>query len=297
MQPSLVIQLPLENRTHHGPLYIGGRRRDASATAVKIIDPCRLVYVSLIGKRLYLTRLDWQKRTYEVVTIVDERLTTDLIDFDGRDLIVTSNCEDRSVSFYRLEGDEIRFERDVPIRDPGAGYCHGAKFVPDRRDLVCATCNSEACGVYFLSTATGQVVYGFAPGWGPKDVAFVDARRMIVICAERSATREARAGYRGKIVLLEVDIDQRRHRVLDEALVEGHVDSCTYDAGRLYVNNQTRDVIHQYRVEGDALQLELDIGGYDFPHGVDVAATSEGALLAVSNYGNNTVDVRRIEGL
>lgn len=291
----IVIQLPFENRTWHGPLYIGDRRREAGATAVKVIDANRLALASLIGKRLYLARLDWQKSLYEITKAVDERVSSDLIDFDGRDLIVTSNCEDHSVSLYRLEGNEIKLERDLPIRDPGAGYCHGAKFVPGRHDVVCAACNSEARGVYFLSVNTGQVVYGFVPGWGPKDVAFIDVRRMIVLCAEQSATKEPRANYRGKIFLLEIDIGLRRHRVLDEVLVEGHFDSCVYGAGKLYVNNQTRDVVHRYRIEEDTLKFEGDIGGYDFPHGVDVAVTSEGTFLAVSNYGNNTIDVRRID--
>ncbi len=291
----IVIALSMENRTQHGAHFVGTRPRFAGATSVKFVDRHRLLYASLLGRRLYLARFDWPSRSHEVVAIVDEKLSTDLIDFDGRDRIATSNCEDPSVSLYRLVGDEIVHARDVPIRDPGAGYCHGAGFVPGRPDLLCATCNTGECRVYFLSAETGEVVYAFQREWKPKDVGFIDASRVVVLYVEGDVTRRPSDPYRSKVALLHVDVDRRQHRVLSEVVVEGHLDNFAHCAGRLYVSDQAHDLIVQFHIDGDELILDREIPGYDMPHGVDALAIDEGTLLAVTNYGSNTVDVRLME--
>jgi hypothetical protein len=291
---TIVIPLADENRTQHGALYVGPRRRLAGATGVKFVDQHRLLYASLVGKRLYLAHLDWEHGTYAVVAAVDEPFTTDLLDFDGNDLIVTSNCEARSVSFYRLVETEIRHTRDLPIRDPGAGHCHGARFVPGRPDLVCATCNSNGHLVYFLAAATGQVVYSFRHAANPKDVAFVDASRAVVLYTEGQITPEKTSPYRSKAVLMRVDIDRRKHHVLSEVVVDGHVDSCFYVGGKLYINDQSRDVIHRYTLVGDVLVPERKFSGYTLPHGVDALPTDDGTLLAVASYGSNDVNIQRV---
>jgi hypothetical protein len=93
---------------------------------------------------------------------------------------------------------------------------------------------------------------------------------------------------------MRVDIDRRKRRVLSEVVVDGHVDSCAYVGGKLYINDQSRDVIHRYALVGDVLVPERKFSGYALPHGVAALPTDDGTLLAVASYGSNDVNIQRV---
>jgi aryl-alcohol dehydrogenase-like predicted oxidoreductase len=301
MTVGMVIRMEDINNSEHGPLFVGSRQRLASATAVRVLDEQRLVCTNLVGKRMYLVDYNLDSGAYAVKTVVPttyegREVETDLIDFDGRDAIVTSNCDERSMSLYRLEGDAIHHVKDLPIRDENAGFCHGVKFVPGRSDVVCAACIGNGRYVFFVSTGTGEVLYKFNNGdWIPRDACFVSHDRVVVAYSrgypggapDDPNEREARAS------LFSIDLDDRSHELLSEAELPGcQAESCIHHDGKVYVTDQLCDAVIVCEVHGDRIEPTLEIPGYDFPHGVDFLP--ERNLLAVTNYGSNTIVLRQL---
>src|SRR4051812_38789986 len=102
----MVIELENLNNSEYGEFYIGSRKRLASCTGVAFVDESRLIATSLVGKRMYLIRFDLASGDCEVEQAVSTRyggedVVTDLVAYDGRGSIATSNCELDSMTLYR----------------------------------------------------------------------------------------------------------------------------------------------------------------------------------------------------
>jgi hypothetical protein len=293
----VTLEIPLEtvNRTGIGPLYIAHRERLATATAVKFVNRDTLAIGSLVGQSLSLARVDWERGSYEIVAEIEARHPVDLMDFDGRDRLVTSNCKDPSVSLYRVRGSSIDHIADVPIPE---GYCHGARFVPGA-DVVCAAFVTGRVNVCFVSVSSGKVIYAIPndEGWRAMDVCFLSVTRMIVAYTHRKPSPDPVPVCASKVCLVEIKRSRQRHRVLFETTITGHVDSVAAVGDRVYVSDQLNDRVLLYRRIGDTLRLKRTLTGYDFPHGIDVMPAPEGDLLAVSNYGSNSVRIDTVEPL
>ena len=290
----MVIRLEDINNGNKGHLFIGTRSRLASATSVKLLDPERLVVCSLAGQRMYLMRYDFPRGTYHIQSCIatqyhGEDVCTDLMDFDGRELIVTSNSDHDSASLYRVANDQLLWLKDIPIRDSSSAFCHGARFVPGAPETVCVTCVRGDRNVYFISTETTEIVYQFGHGqWRPHDACFLDSRHMIVLFEKGKPTKGTKRPYQAKAALVSFDLVNRTHEFVGQAVFpEAHMDCCRADGGTLYINNQNRDTVVVCRLEGDKIVFEREIPGYNFPHGLDVLPGAN--LLAVTNYGDNTI--------
>jgi hypothetical protein len=112
-----------------------------------------------------------------------------------------------------------------------------------------------------------------------------------------------RPPFSTKLVLYEIDLaNPTKHvQVAELTIPDSHPDAVVYRDGFAFINDQYNDAVHVISVklndlpegegegEGPAAQMSLyqSIGGYHLPHGVDVAY----GLLAVSNYGDNTVKI------
>lgn len=290
----MIIKLEDINNTGHGPLYIGQRSRLAGCTSVKLINHEYLLACSFVGKRMYLVHYDMDGNRHRVTSCINTQyrnqdVSTDLVDFDGHNLILTSNAEQSSLTMYRLNGDQLEFVKDVPIADPRANFCHGVKFVPPDGKVVCATCTLDGRCTYFISAESNAILYQFSDGeWKPKDICFISPRRMLVVYAKGSATREASHSEQSKISYLSLDLENKTHAVLDEIVLEkAHLDCCQRLGDKVYVSDQLGNRVIVCRVTGEKLVLEPEITGFDFPHGVDVLPGTN--LMAVTNYGNNTI--------
>ena len=67
---------------------------------------------------------------------------------------------------------------------------------------------------------------------------------------------------------------------------DAHIDSIIYYENRLYFTDQYNNKV--IVCDPESLDILEEIGGYDFPHGIDVNF----GILAVTNYGSNTVELR-----
>ncbi|MCK7593779.1 glycosyltransferase family 4 protein [Pseudomarimonas salicorniae] len=296
----LKLVLPHSNNSQFpDPFFVGGRPRFARCSSVKFVGEDLLVATSLIGQRMYLARFDiatGRTRIEGCIVTRDSQgaVSTDLMDFDGVDRLVTSNCEHRSISLYRVTDRGIEFEKSIRLEDAQAGYCHGVKFVPGRTDLVAVACSTGGHCVFLLSIETGQTVFRHTEGeWKPKDVCFAAPGRMLVASmAEHIDTRPGCVN-RSRLSLLAFEPGSDAGQVLDSVEVEDcQMDGCLHLAGRVLVANQARDQILIFELEGERLKAAGELGGFEFPHAVDVDAS--GRLLAVASYGDNSVTLLRL---
>ena len=84
-------------------MFVGPRSRQASATSVVLLDARRLLACSLAGQRMYLIEFNAARGTHKVLSSVTTQfagrpMMTDLMDYDGREFIVTSDCGKCAVS-------------------------------------------------------------------------------------------------------------------------------------------------------------------------------------------------------
>jgi hypothetical protein len=301
MTSSVVIKLEDINNSEHGELYVGTRKRLASCTGVRFLDRRRLLATSLVGKRMYLIGYDLDAGTHQVEACIPTQyagqdVTTDLLDFDGYESIVTSNCDLDSVSLYRLAGERISHVQDLPLKDDEAEFCHGVKFVPGDNNTVCATCIKGDRGVYFVSTVTGDVLYKFSDGeWIPRDACFLTGDRIVVVYSRGhpGSTPDAPELRESKASLVALDLAAGSHELLSDAIFpDCQAESCVHHAGTIYFSNQLRDTVAMCEVDGDTISPTNEISGFDFPHGVDLLP--ELNLLAVTNYGDNSIVLTRV---
>jgi len=297
----VLIELEHVNTSGYDALFLGTRQRLACCTAVQFIDEERMLVLSCVGQRMYLVRFDLDAGTHRieqelVTTYLGRPACSDLFAFDGRETVATSNCEDRSVSLYRLVDGRVRHARDLPIEDEAVGFCHGVGFVPPDGRVLCATSLGGGLKVYFLSPGTGELLYSFAEeGWRPKDVAFPRADRMLVASANVAATfEEGDPGAIGsKVSLVALDLDTRSHEVLDELDLPGAATDCVAaDGGTVALTDQLNDKVLLCSLEDDTLALEGELPGFSFPHGVDLLPGK--GVIAVTSYGDNTVTLSRL---
>jgi hypothetical protein len=296
MSRAMVIKMEDINNSDMPVQFIGQRSRLSSCSSVKFVDKGRLVACNLAGQRMYLIRYDLESGRHEVEHCIPtqfggEAVRTDLLDGDNKGRFATSNCEQGSISIYRLNGKRLNFEKDLPIPEKNAGFCHGVSFVPPDGDIICATTLKGNTSVYFLRVGSGEVIFKFREnGWRPKDVCFLDSSRMVVIYSYATPSYIEAAPYDSKVSLIALDLRAKRHKVISEFMISGHVDCCRHLGESVYITNGSRDCVMIFRLEGGTLTLDGELPGYYFPHGIDLMP----GLLAVTNYGSNTIVLTRI---
>jgi len=293
---AMVIKMEDINNSGRARLFIGQRSRLASCTSIKLIDRERLVACNLVGQRMYLIRYDLDSGRHEIEDCIstrfgDKEVCTDLMDGDDRNRFATSNCEHSSVSIYRLENNRLEFDKNLPLPAKKPGFSHGVRFVPPDGEIICTTTTTNEMAVYFLRLVSGEIVYKFRDGeWRPKDVCFLNDSRMAVIYAHGTPSPREAAPYDSKVSLIALDLGAGRHEVISELVIDGHVDCCRHLDENLYITNGSRDCVTILRLEDNSFTLDHEISGYNFPHGLDVLS----GVLAVTNYGSNTIVLTRI---
>ena len=285
---ALEIQLENLQQPDWHALYVGARPRYATATSVRLLDAHTLICCSLLARKIYLIRFDLASKSFSVLdsadTVYDGSTTqTDLCDIDGLGRVVTSNCEDGNMSLYRIEGDKIRHERDLATGLTG-NFCHGARFCgPDK---VVATALREPCrGAHFYEVSTlRKLLYVRTPRLA-KDLCFLpDGRAVLATTDSAPSSAASSGGAASELLVARVDLKRGTYDVTGRQTYDvGQIDSVVYYGAHLYVSDS-----HGGRVlvvDPSTLRVVEEVGGYDFPHGVDVNY----GVLAVACYGTNTI--------
>lgn len=296
------VYLPsINNSQFPAPFFVGGRSRYAYCTSVCFVGEDSFVCTSLIGQRMYLVRFDlvmgWHCIEQCLVTrSARGAVCTDLMDFDGEGQLVTSNCEDMSISLYAVEASGVRYLRSIGIEDADAGYCHGVKFVPGRSDLMAVACNTGGHCVYILSLSSGQVLWKYADGdWKPKDICFVGPNRMVISAMARHIDAQPGCQNASQLSLVQFDIESGSHQLVARHPIDpGHVDGCHFRDGIVYVANQSEDLVLRFALREDGLSELPPLAGFPFPHAIH--SRPDGTLIAVASYGDNSVTLLGAQG-
>ncbi len=287
---TLRIQLPDVRGPDWRALYVGGRPRYATATSVRILDANTIVCCSLLARKIYLVRFDLAAETFRVVSSADTvyggcSTETDLCDADGQGRVVTSNCEGGNMSLYRRFGDEILHDRDLSTGLPG-NFCHGARFLGT--GVVAATVLRDPRGVHFYDLGSMRKLLCVLTDRLPKDVCFLPGDRAAIATTDGAPATERTSDRRSsEIVVVAFDLGRGHHRILVRQTYDaGQIDSIACSGDRLLAVDSPGGRI--LVVDAATLRQVDQIGGFDFPHGVDV----NHGLVAVACYGTNAVHVR-----
>ena len=289
--------IPLPDLTGRGlrPVYLERRGRYATVTSVKFLDAETLVCASFLEKKLYLVRFDAKRKTSQ---ILDEIATThrgvpvetDLADADpaGENVIV-SNFHHGSFTQFRRDGDRLVHVRDLAF-GLTASKVHGVKYLTP--DVFAGTLGSRPTGVRFFDLIRTKPMLQVDLPLKSQDVSFLSDREMIVLAVHGAPTRKRQKPYASELARVTFDFDTGAFEIGVRRIFEDtHFDASVIHAGRLWLTDQRNDCVKLF--DPDSLDEIGRIDGYDFPHGIDL----EFGMLAVTNYGANTIDIRAVEDL
>jgi hypothetical protein len=285
--------IPLPDLTGRGlrPVYLERRSRYATVTSVRLLDPETLVCASFLEKKLYLVRFDVAAGTHRILDAISTThrgipVETDLADADpSGEQIALSNFHHGSLGLYRRQGDRLAFVRDL---DFGLeAKVHGVRFASG--DLVAVTVGSTPTGVRFYDLASTRPTIHVDLPRKTQDLALLSEREMIVLSVHGAPRRRRQTDYGSDVCRVRFDPACGRAEIERlRTFADTHFDACVLHAGRLFLTDQRNDRVEI--LDPDSLEIVGSVGGYDFPHGIDVRF----GLLAVSNYGTNAIDLRPV---
>ena len=289
-----VIELPDLTGRALRPVYLDRLGRYATATSVKLLDRETLVCASFLEKKLYLIRFDATRRTWSMLdeiasTFRGVPVETDLADVDPSGTqIVLSNFHHGGFTHFRRVGDRLEWVQDLP-----SGFdckVHGVKFFD--AEVVAGTLCTTPTGVVLFSLSKGRPILRIDVAEKAQDVAFSSREELIVLAVRGAPRRERQATYASEISRVRFDLARGSSAVVGtRCFPDAHFDACALHDGRLFLTDQRNDRVEV--LDAATLERVARIGGYDFPHGIDVRF----GLLAVSNYGCNTLDLRALSAI
>ena len=136
----------------------------------------------------------------------------------------------------------------------------------------------------------------------PKDLAWVDADHVLVAhTTSRVEGRPVEEVPHSALALFRIDLASGRYRRLrSEPIKESHVDCVIFQRGLVFTSTQDSHQVYVHRLfrkgrlrRAWRFERIAVLEGYDRPHGL--AFHAESGLLAATNYGDNTVRIRRLD--
>jgi hypothetical protein len=290
--PSVGLRIKLDDlpASDSTPYYVGDRVRLAGATSVKILDHETLACMSLLGRKIYLIRFDLDHETHRLLDVMDtvfdgQPVYSDLCDSDPAGVnVIATNFYLGTFSHYRRAGERLAFVRDLPFKLDS--FVHGVKFFRPRIIAGTAT-KGGPTGVHFFDLDTLQAVLHVATTVKTQDVCFLSDRQLVIVAAHGSPTATPRTMYNSEAQLIDFNFEQGTFGVAARAVYEdAHFDCAVVHDGKVFVTDQFNNCIKVL----DSLTLEVidEMGGFDFPHGIDIKYN----MIGVSNYGSNCIDLR-----
>lgn len=290
------ILVDVPNRGQRARYFLGDNDRLATATSCVWVAPDRLVAAHLAGQAMALYAVDFAAGRAEELHRIDtthmgQPACTDLMDFDGRDHLLVSNFDQGTASSYRLAEDRLIHELDFPLMGKGF-HCHGARFFRD--GMSCIT--TEQTPFFVCANDTGRPIARFDLGLHLKDLLFLPGDRAIGAFALGAPHPSVSSPYCSGLVLFKINLGAGRASILDRI----DIFPCAFDAivhdpvsDRLLITDQFGNRVVVASLRAGRLQVEGQINGYDFPHGIDIAH----GVLAVTNYGNSEVWLSQMDTL
>ena len=214
---------------------------------------------------------------------------TDLLDFNGDDLLVVTNFYQGSQSFYELRGDSLSFVSEMKLTP--FIRCHGARFVPGYSDLLWVTyCGDmNKCNV-IIDYRRRRVLHVLPMPEQMQDAAFVGSYALAPARTNHIRREGPYAGAMYATVYLfrlPENLHQSPPQVIDIWRGNGHLDAMKEYGDQTYSANQYTDTVDIFGISAaERIEQRPSLGGFSMPHGLDIR--SDG-LLGVTNYADNTL--------
>ena len=275
--------------------WIKDRPRNSGLTSVRFIGGERFVCCDFNEKRMYLAEFAGSG-----VRILDETRTviadgtpvqTDLLDFNGEDMLAVSNFYQGTQSYFRIDGDSLTFVEEQKLN--GFHHCHGVRFVPGYPDLMWVSyCGPTNKCIVIVDWRNKRVLHTLAFTEQVQDAAFVGPYAFAP-ARTNHITRDGK--YDGAIYVtmyllrMPENLYAAPPQLVDVWRGAGHLDAMKEFGDVAYAANQYTDAVDVFGVSAEGrIELRESLRGFPMPHGLDVRADG---LLGVTNYLDNTLRV------
>lgn len=276
--------------------FVGDRTRLATMTSVAFSSSNVMVVAHLVGEKLLVLDVDYASESFtcldsQATTFSGEPTITDLLDYDGKNRLLTSNFDAGSGTLYSLVNNRLQHLKDISLPE-GSGNCHGARFYD--RDIICLSTNRNY--MFFVEIDSGQMFAQLKLPYHIKDFVVISENHIVACFAVKSPDSEVKPTYASGLLNLQVDLKKSDFRILHQWFFRpAAFDAICRDqeSGRFYITDQFGDRLLVVALQEDKFSILGELDGFDFPHGVDVGQN----LLAVTNYGDSSVDILSLDDL
>jgi len=238
---------------------------------------------------MYVIKFDLPSSTFEIVQTLDttyggEKCETDLLASDNCGNIVSTNFFKHTCTLYEYKDNKAAFVRDLGYN--AGNRVHGLKFI--NKNTIAVTSRHDHAGIHFFDFVTGEkkAVYS-TQEISIQDIALTAHDTMVMISGAGTPLPRPKQIYSSRASLIRFDIENNTFtRLKDADFASAHFDNVISHENILYITDQYNNKV--LKLAPDNLQLQGEIDGYNFPHGIDVRH----GMIAVTNYGNNTISIR-----
>ena len=297
------IEISDVNRSHFkDPFMVGNRARFATATGVKFVSDNHFVVASLLGQQLHLFEFDPISRTSKLLVTVDSQngsnlVSVDAIDFNGKDLLIGSDCEFSSISTYRVSDSTLKYAETIPVGRKTKNYIHGAIFVSPDSKIVAACITDGEKGITFYNKIKKKKIGHFSSGqWGVKAMAMlgVGSNKFIAVCTKNNIGQDLRIQHTINLAIVQTNrrfFRYKRFKIVSEFLIpDESIETIQIRGKYIFLACQSADSIIVLSHENDKIHKVDELLGFSFPHGVDISP--DGKWMAVANYGTSSITIR-----
>jgi hypothetical protein len=268
---------PLDNYTK---VFAGEKQRYATATDVKFIDDKFLIAAQFLNKTIHL--IDYTNG-FKVIDSIVNNQCPDLIDYkDG--FILTSNMpymgnDGGGASIFKIENNKIVFIEDFHIRKTRS---HGCKIIDGNNFLISSTGDMNH-GIFSINRETNSIENIYNLKKDIKDLDLIGNDLFLTVTQTRPNHMNSVQYKQSTITWL----NYSNLEVIDEIFFDGQSDAIAIQGDIGFVTSQPTNEVICFKIGNLKLEIIDKIKGFDFPHGIDVY----GDLIAVSNYGDNSIEI------
>lgn len=278
--------LPNIDLNNFYPIYIGNRKRYATSTGVCFLNDNLILVASYFGKKIYL--VDISEKLFNIIDEYETEFFIDLIDHkDG--IISTTHLPYQkscgSVSILSLNENKISFIKNIKLDGISP---HGCTIV-NKSTLIVSNISDFNRGCIFLDIETEKYTLFNSVLYYPKDACIIDDKLFILTIESRPKINTPTKVGKSVIYLFDLNTLTK----IDQIEFFGQSDGITVNNNNGFITVQDKDCLQHFTVNDNKIILSKMIPGFNFPHGI----SSYKNKVAITNYGDNSVDIYDLEEL
>lgn len=278
--------LPQIYNNNFYPVYIGNRQRYATSTGVSFINENLILVASYFGKKIYL--VDTSKNSFNIIDEYETEFFIDLIDHKNGIITAThlpyqKSCG--SVSLLSLNENKISFIKNIKLDGTKPHSC----TILDDSTLIVSNMADYNRGSLLLDINTEEYVLLDGINYYPKDACIYENKLFILSVESRPKINTPTKVGKSIIYLFNLNNLTK----IDELEFFGQSDGITVNKNNGFITIQDIDSLQHFKINENKLILSKIISGFNFPHGI----SSFENKVAITNYGDNSVDIYEIEEL